>query len=204
MPEIIYADEAMLVVDKPAGLLCVPGRAEGMLDCLIHRVQTLYPDALIVHRLDMATSGLVVLGRGEAMQRALSISFAERRVDKCYEALLGGLLPATQGEVSLPLITDWLRRPRQMVDQQAGKPALTRFRVLDVDAANLTTRVALEPVTGRTHQLRVHMQQQGAAIIGDTLYDGRPAARLMLHARELALPHPVSGQRCSWHSAVPF
>ena len=167
---LLYADSALLVANKPSRLLSVPGRGEEKQDCLIRRVQTEYPDALIVHRLDYDTSGLLVLARGKAMHRALSILFQERQVEKRYVAVVNGRMENAAGEVNLPLIVDWPNRPRHIVDFNIGKPSLTLYRVLDYDAAAHTTRVALTPETGRTHQLRVHMQSLGHPILGDTLY----------------------------------
>jgi tRNA pseudouridine32 synthase/23S rRNA pseudouridine746 synthase len=186
--EFIYDDEYLLVVNKPAGLLAVPGRGEDKQDCLSKRIQQRHPNALIVHRLDMATSGLIVFARGIAMQRRLSQMFSERIVIKRYVAVVAGKLEPETGEVNLPVGADWLNRPRQKVDMTEGKTALTHYRVI----ANNTdaTRVALEPVTGRTHQLRVHMNAIGHPVVGDRLYDGPSAQRLMLHACHLCLPHP--------------
>lgn len=203
--EVLHADEAMLVVNKPAGLLSVPGRGEDRQDCLAWRVQQRFADALIVHRLDMATSGLLVMGRGAAMQRALSMAFAQRETDKRYEAVVHGLVAQDAGEVDLPLITDWPNRPRQMVCFERGKPSLTRYRVISRDEAAQCTRVSLEPVTGRSHQLRVHLLALGHPIVGDELYAPASAApRMMLHACELSLPHPVSGAPMHWQSTAPF
>ncbi|MCH8179203.1 MAG: RluA family pseudouridine synthase [Proteobacteria bacterium] len=204
---LLHVDEALVVVDKPAGLLSVPGRGEDRQDCLAARVQRDFPDALIVHRLDMATSGLLVMGRGAAMQRALSMAFEQRLADKRYEAVVHGLMAEDAGEVDLPLVTDWPRRPRQMVCFERGKPSLTRFAVLERDEAAQRTRVSLEPVTGRSHQLRVHLLALGHPIVGDELYVPRGdlgEARMLLHAAELSLPHPLSGQRIGWRSPVPF
>lgn len=209
--EVVHADEAMLVLNKPAGLLSVPGRGDDRQDCLASRVQQRFADALIVHRLDMATSGLLVMGRGAAMQRALSMAFEQRVTDKRYEAVVHGLIAQDAGEIDLPLITDWPRRPRQMVCFERGKPSLTRFRVISRDEVVQRTRVSLEPVTGRSHQLRVHLLALGHPIVGDELYAphgpdlqaGAPV-RMYLHAAELGLPHPVSGEPMHWHSAVPF
>jgi tRNA pseudouridine32 synthase/23S rRNA pseudouridine746 synthase len=187
-PELIYSDEYLLVVDKPAGLLAVPGRGEDKQDCLSTRIQQHYPDALIVHRLDMATSGLIVFARGIAMQRRLSALFSERIVTKRYVAVVAGKLEPETGEVNLPVGADWPNRPRQKVDMAEGKHSLTHYRVLSHHADS--TRVELEPVTGRTHQLRVHMNAIGHPIVGDNLYDGPAAWRLMLHACRLTLPHP--------------
>ena len=187
-PELIYCDEYLLLVNKPAGLLAVPGRGEDKQDCLSKRIQQHYPDALIVHRLDMATSGLIVFARGIAMQRRISQMFSERIVTKRYAAVVAGRLEPDTGEVNLPIGADWPNRPRQKVDMAAGKPSLTHYRVLSHQADS--TRVELEPVTGRTHQLRVHMNAISHPIMGDNLYDGPAAGRLMLHACSLTLPHP--------------
>jgi tRNA pseudouridine32 synthase/23S rRNA pseudouridine746 synthase len=206
--DVAYVDEAMVVVVKPAGLLSVPGRGEGRRDCMASRVQQRFADALIVHRLDMATSGLLVLARGPAMQSLLSTSFQDRRVSKQYVAVVHGLMSQDEGEVDLPLITDWPNRPRQMVCQDRGKPSLTGYRVLARDAQAVQTRVALSPVTGRSHQLRVHMLALGHSIVGDPLYGDAAVQsrylRLMLHASALSLPHPVSGQLLALASDAPF
>ena len=206
---VLYADEALVVVDKPAGLLSVPGRGDDRQDCMALRVQREFPDALVVHRLDMATSGILVMGRGAAMQRALSMAFEQRVADKRYEAIVEGLLAEDAGDIDLPLATDWPRRPRQMVCFERGKPSLTRFRVIERNALRSTTRLSLEPVTGRSHQLRVHLMALGHPIVGDPLYGPDVAGvlgaeRLMLHAAELGLRHPRSGLDQSWVSPVPF
>lgn len=201
---IHHIDDALLVVEKPAGLLSVPGRLPENRDCLISRVQRDYPDALIVHRLDQVTSGLVLLARGAAAQRALSMQFEQRRVHKRYQALVQGVLAEDAGEIALPLICDWPNRPRQMVDIANGKPSLTRWKVLERDAQQNQTRVALEPVTGRSHQLRVHLAAIGHVIVGDTFYGAQPAERVCLHACELGFDHPGSGQRLMLQSLLPF
>ena len=211
---VLHADDALIVVDKPAGLLCVPGRGPQGADCLARRVQAHWPDALVVHRLDMATSGLVAFARGHAAQRCLGRAFAAREVDKRYVAVVGGLLAAPGGdggwgEIALPLAADWPRRPRQCVDADGGKPSLTRWRVLAHDAAAGTTRLELRPVTGRTHQLRVHLQALGHPIVGDALYGplvgtAAPPSRLRLHAAWLAFAHPAHGGRVAFVSDVPF
>lgn len=209
MIEPLYADDHLLVLDKPAGLLAVPGRGPDKQDCLSARAQARWPDALIVHRLDMATSGLLVLARGAAMQRALSMAFAARRVQKRYLAVVAGRLasPAADwGVIDLPLILDWPNRPRRMIDPAHGKPSLTRWRVLGYE--DDCTRVELEPVTGRSHQLRVHLLALGHPIMGDQLY--APAAlaarsgRLLLHAWRLEFDHPASGRRLQFESPAPF
>ena len=202
----LWIDDALLALDKPAGLLCVPGRGADKLDCLATRAQACWPDALVVHRLDMATSGLVLMARGAAMQRTLSLAFAERRVDKRYVAVVHGRLAPAEGCIDLPLAADWPNRPRQQVDHERGKPSLTHYRVLSHDAAAGTTRVELRPITGRSHQLRVHLQALGHPIVGDALYGPQPpkAGRLMLHAQRLELSHPASGERLRLDAAPPF
>ena len=206
----VYADAALLVLAKPSGLLSVPGRGADKQDCLAARVQARYPDALIVHRLDMDTSGLMVMARGAAAQRELSKIFAARAVHKRYVAVVAGRLePAehTWGVVDLPLICDWPNRPRQIVDPVLGKPSLTRWRVLG-HGDDDTTRVELEPVTGRSHQLRVHLRELGHPILGDALYAPPEArirsGRLLLHAASLRFAHPVSGVACVFESPPPF
>lgn len=205
--ELIYCDEFLLAVSKPAGLLSVPGRGEDKLDSLSTRVQTAFPDALVSHRLDRDTSGLLLFPRGADMHRRISLMFEKREIKKSYVAVVMGKLEPVQGEVNLPLIVDWPNRPRQMVDAATGKPSQTRYQALSYDAASNTSRVALEPITGRTHQLRVHMSASGHPILGDTLYggnvDGR-ATRLLLHAHTLNFRHPVSGESLSLVSDLPF
>ena len=211
----VHADVDLLVLDKPPGLLCVPGRGPDKQDCLSTRAQALWSDALIVHRLDQPTSGLVLMARGLPMQRALSRIFAERRVHKRYEAVVAGLPHPDDtaddegwSAIDLPIAADWERRPLRVVDAQRGQPSLTRWRVLDVDRALGCTRLELEPVTGRTHQLRVHLAALGHPILGDMLYANAAqqasAPRLLLHACTLEFAHPLHGRRCSYISAAPF
>lgn len=207
---LVYVDEHLLVLEKPAGLLAVPGRGDDKQDCLSLRAQRLWPDALVVHRLDMATSGLFLMGRGLHMQRLLSRAFAERAVDKRYEAIVAGAMgaPGATGTIDLPLAADWPNRPRQKVDAEHGRPSVTHWRVLARDEAAATTRLALEPVTGRSHQLRVHLQAIGHPIVGDALYAPpevqAQAPRLLLHATGLRLAHPASGEPLEFASAAPF
>ncbi|MDD5366521.1 MAG: RluA family pseudouridine synthase [Gallionellaceae bacterium] len=205
----IYADDALLVFDKPGGLLAVPGRGPDKQDCLSARAQAAWPDALIVHRLDMATSGLMLMARGPAMQRALSMAFAARTVTKRYIAVVAGRLaapPDEWGTIDLPIMVDWPNRPLRIVDHGLGKPSQTRWRVLGYGDA--TTRVELEPVTGRSHQLRLHLRELGHPILGDALY--APAAvqamadRLLLHAWSLRLAHPLTGLPLAFESPAPF
>lgn len=201
-PELppLHVDERLIVVDKPAGLLSVPGRGEDKQDCAIHRVQQRFSDALIVHRLDMATSGLLLLARGPAMQRSLSIAFAQRRVSKRYTAVVAGCMAEPHGEVDLPLMPDWPNRPLQKVDLAHGKPSLTLWQLVSVDEQAQCTRVSLEPVTGRSHQLRLHMQAIGHPILGDPIYASPAqcalAPRLLLHASVLQLPDLALSFEC--------
>lgn len=209
--ELLYADDSLLVLDKPSGLLSVPGRGADKQDCLAARVQARYPDALVVHRLDMATSGLMVMARGAAAQRALSMAFAAREVTKRYVAVVAGRLDAPPdgwGVIDLPIGVDWPNRPLRIVDHQAGKPSLTRWRVLGYDASGSSTRVELEPVTGRSHQLRVHLRALGHPILGDALY-APPAVRamaerLLLHAWALRFVHPQTGTELRFESPARF
>lgn len=203
---LVHADEWLVVVEKPAGLLSVPGRGEAGQDCLAARVQRVYPDALVVHRLDMATSGLFLMARGAAMQRSLSIAFAGREVRKRYIAVVEGRVAADEGTIDLPLIADWPNRPKQKVDFESGKPSRTIYRVLSRERD--TTRVELEPVTGRSHQLRVHMMATGHPMLGDALYSppavqGR-STRLMLHATALEFARPATGDALRFDSPPPF
>lgn len=205
MDWVIHLDADLVVVNKPAGLPSVPGRGPALADCAWTRVQALAPDALVVHRLDMATSGLLLFARGAALQRAFSIAFAERRVHKRYEAIVDGGPEADEGRIDLPLAADWPNRPRQQVDPLRGKPSLTHWRVLAREGPR--TRMALAPLTGRSHQLRVHAAAMGWPIVGDALYGGPAAAaapRLLLHACELRLTHPADGRPLHWVSPAPF
>lgn len=202
-PDIVYRDESLLVANKPAGLLAVPGRGPDKQDCLSARLQSAFPDALVVHRLDMATSGLMVFARGIGMQRRLSQMFREREVSKRYIAVVSGKLEQEAGEIALPLICDWPNRPKQMVDHTQGKPSLTRYRLLGGEGSS--SRVELEPVTGRTHQLRLHMAAIGHPILGDALYgDVSSAPRLLLHANSLSFRHPAGGEPLNFSSSSPF
>jgi tRNA pseudouridine32 synthase/23S rRNA pseudouridine746 synthase len=207
--ELLHADAALLVLDKPAGLLSVPGRGADKQDCLSARVQQQFADALIVHRLDMATSGLMLMARGAAMQRRLNHAFASRLVHKRYIAVVDGHLAAPideWGVIDLPILVDWPRRPLRIIDAR-GQSSVTRWRVLAHELGadgQPQTRLELEPVTGRAHQLRVHLQAIGHAILGDALYASDTvqarSERLLLHASELALTHPVSGEPSHFNS----
>lgn len=206
---VLHLSEWLIVVDKPSGLLSVPGRGAGKEDCLSRRVQAEFPDAMIVHRLDMGTSGIVVMGRGARAQRELSILFQERRVHKRYQALVEGRwTAAAAGEIELPICVDWPNRPRQKVDHAMGRPSLTRYRVLGFDAARVASRIELEPVTGRSHQLRVHMEAMGHPILGDDFYGTTAscakAERLMLHACQIEFGDPETGAPLRIECPPPF
>ena len=208
--ETIYADEYLLVLNKPSGLLAVPGRGEDKQDCLSVRAQRRYPDALIVHRLDMATSGLMLMARGRAMQTALGKQFEARQIGKRYIAVLNGNLEvhADWQLIDQPIALDWPRRPLRIISAALGKPSQTRWRAISYDAKADTTRVELEPVTGRSHQLRVHLQAQGHPIVGDPLYAPiavqLKSARLLLHACQLQFVHPASGEAMLFDNAPEF
>lgn len=204
-PLIVFVDDDLVVIDKPAGLLAVPGRHAP--DCAWARVAARFDDAQIVHRLDQATSGLMVFARGAVAQRALSMAFAARQIDKHYEAVVHGLPLQDSGLIDAALAADWPRRPRQKIDPVAGKPSLTAWRVVQRDATAQRSRLALQPLTGRSHQLRVHLASIGHAIVGDALYGGPPDAqqpRLLLHATRLAFAHPRHGTLVSFDAPAAF
>ena len=202
--DLLHADASLIVVDKPPGLLAVQGRGEAGRDNLAARVQALFADALVVHRIDMATSGLMLFARGAAMQRQLSMAFARGEVAKQYVAVVYGEVQGEAGTIAAALAADWPNRPRQVVDPLHGKPSLTRWQVLSRGDGH--TRLELEPLTGRTHQLRVHLQWLGHPIRGDALYAPAPlrAERLLLHASRLVFVHPLTGQTCTFASSPDF
>lgn len=205
--EILYTDDDLIVVNKSAGLLSVPGRGEDKQDCLITRIQDHYPDALIVHRLDLPTSGILVLARSAETHRALSQLFQNREVSKEYTAVVSGIVLQQTGEINLPLITDWPNRPMQKVDYETGKPSLTRYEILNTNKENHTTRLRLTPVTGRSHQLRVHLLSIGHVIIGDGLYseiEEKKQQRLLLHANKIEFIHPCTHKFLSIECSCPF
>ena len=210
----LYVDDSLLVFEKESGLLSVPGRGEDKQDCLSARVQARYADALVVHRLDRDTSGVLLMARGLEVQRRVNHAFASRQVEKRYVAVVYGLLAGPDGAddgwgmIDLPLSFDWPNRPRHIVDPVQGKPSQTRWRVLGHDRERGTTRLELEPVTGRSHQLRVHLQALGHPIVGDTLYAPPEAQamadRLLLHAARLEIDHPLTRSRLVFESPPPF
>jgi tRNA pseudouridine32 synthase/23S rRNA pseudouridine746 synthase len=202
---ILYEDPELLVVDKPAGLLSVPGKGEGLADCLLTRLERAFPTVRLVHRLDRDTSGVMVFAMTPHAQRHLGQQFEARKVKKTYLARVAGRLSPATGEVDLPLIVDWPNRPRQMVSLETGKPSLTSWKV--VRATDEESRVRLSPHTGRSHQLRVHMLALGHPILGDTLYAPETAdnyPRMMLHAEELRVNHPETGKGVKFRARAPF
>ena len=210
--QCLHEDSHLLVLAKPTGLLCVPGRGPDKQDCLSRRAQAQWADALVVHRLDQATSGLVLMARNPEAQRRLGLAFELRQVHKRYLAVVAGALAqAPDGAwstIDLPIAADWDRRPLRTIDPHLGKPSQTRWRSLGYDAATDSSRVELEPLTGRTHQLRVHLAALGHPILGDALYANTAqqarAARLLLHAQWLAFEHPGTGQWVEFTSPAPF
>ncbi|MBO9450643.1 RluA family pseudouridine synthase [Tropicibacter sp. R16_0] len=202
---VLHEDAQLIVVDKPSGLLSVPGRGEHLADCLLSRVQAAFPQALLVHRLDRDTSGVMIFAQTPHAQRHLGMQFEKRQTRKTYVARLWGRLEPKTGTVDLPLIVDWPNRPRQMVCHETGKQAVTDWRVAKFEGE--TTRVKLSPKTGRSHQLRVHMLALGHPILGDPFYAEGPARdfpRLMLHSEELRLKHPEGGVSIKFRAKVPF
>lgn len=203
--EVLHLDHEVLLVDKPAGLLSVPGKGPHLTDCLLARVQSAFPDALLVHRLDRDTSGVMIFALTPHAQRHLGLQFEKRMTKKTYVARIWGVPSERSGTVDLPLIVDWPNRPRQMVCHETGKPAQTEWRVIKDEGT--TARVRLSPRTGRSHQLRVHMLSMGHPILGDPFYTDGPARnfpRLMLHSEELRFKHPDGGQSTKVRSQVPF
>lgn len=202
---ILHEDKAIIVVDKPAGLLTVPGKLENRQDCLVSRLQAARWDALTVHRLDCDTSGVIIFARTKQAQGFLGQEFEQRRAQKTYIARLKGRLEPDSGTVDLPLGSDWDYRPRQKVDHEHGRPAVTDWQV--IERTDDETRVRLTPHTGRSHQLRVHMLSLGHPILGDQIYAPETLdrfSRLMLHAETLSLHHPTTGEWVSFTAPVPF
>ncbi|MEQ8899111.1 MAG: RluA family pseudouridine synthase [Roseovarius sp.] len=203
--KVLHEDHEIVVVDKPSGLLSVPGKGEHLADCLLSRVQEAYPMALLVHRLDRDTSGVMIFALSPHAQRHLGLQFEKRQVKKTYVARVWGKLEPRKGTVDLPLIVDWPNRPKQMVCHETGKAAVTDWRVQRYGEGE--TRVRLMPKTGRSHQLRVHMLALGHPILGDPFYAegaARDFPRLMLHSEELRLRHPDGGAGLTFRSKAPF
>ncbi|RVV96724.1 RNA pseudouridine synthase [Mesobaculum littorinae] len=202
---LLHVDDDLLIVDKPAGLLSVPGKGEHLADCLQARLEAAYPGALLVHRLDRDTSGVMVFARNPRAQRIIGLQFERRHIRKSYVARVAGRVAEDRGQIDLPLIVDWPNRPLQKVDFETGKPALTDWRVMR--RGEDETRMRLLPKTGRSHQLRVHMLNLGHPILGDPFYaEGAALAypRMMLHSEELRLRHPDGGAEVRFHAKPPF
>jgi len=203
---IVYRDDRLLVLEKPTGLLSVPGRGADLQDCLARRVQAVFPSARIVHRLDRDTSGLLLMALDPEAQRTVSSQFERREVRKGYIAMVAGVPQDEAGLIDLPIARDPLRPPRYRIDHERGRPSRTRWRVLagGVDSA----RLDVEPLTGRSHQIRLHLVTLGHPVLGDPLYAPeavvRRASRLMLHASVLAVAHPDDGRQVAWRSECPF
>ncbi|NIY79553.1 RluA family pseudouridine synthase [Celeribacter sp. HF31] len=203
--DVLHMDHEILVVNKPSGLLSVPGKGEHLADCLMSRIQTAFPEALLIHRLDRDTSGVMVFALTPHAQRHIGLQFEKRQTKKTYVAWVYGHIAEKTGTVDLPLIVDWPNRPKQMVCHETGKPAVTDWRV--VRYQDNQTRVRLMPKTGRSHQLRVHMLALGHPIMGDPFYatgEARDAPRLMLHAEQLRFRHPDGGAGLSFTAKCPF
>lgn len=204
-PEILHEDHELIFVNKPAGLLSVPGKGPDMQDCLIARLKIAFPEILLVHRLDLDTSGVMVFARTPHAQRHLGLQFEKRQTRKIYLALVAGHVAARAGTVDLPLSVDWPNRPRQKVCHETGRPAQTDWALIRHDVSS--SRMRLMPVTGRSHQLRVHMREIGHPILGDPLYATGPVRahpRLMLHAQSLRVRHPDGGRGLTISAPVPF
>lgn len=205
-PRIIFEDDALILIDKPSGLLSVPGKAETHQDCLELRLRALRPETLLIHRLDMATSGIMVFAKTAHAQRHLGLQFEKRQMRKSYIAVVDGNVSGGSGHINMPLITDWPNRPRQMVDFGRGKPAQTDWVKLSEGASS--TRLSLHPRTGRSHQLRLHLLSIGHPILGDRLYASdtafKAAERLLLHASTLEFRHPDGGAWVKFEAPCPF
>ncbi len=209
--DLVFHDDDLLIVSKPSGLLSVPGKADHHKDSLELRLRAQFPESLLIHRLDMATSGVMVFARNKNAQRHIGLQFEKRYTEKTYIARVAGNAAGDSGHINLPLMTDWPNRPRQHVDFKIGKPAQTDWEVLSREsnpALDTITRLALHPITGRSHQLRVHMLAIGHPILGDRLYADdeafNAADRLQLHAARLRLRHPVGGEWMDFQSPCPF
>lgn len=206
---LVYQDNDILVMNKPAGLLSVPGKGDALFDSVLTRLQAIQPKTLLIHRLDRDTSGLLVFALNKAAQSHISKQFQQRTTEKLYQAIVEGQI-VEQGKIDIPVCYDSTRPPLHIVDKDYSKPALTYFKLIENLTINdsVVSRVALTPVTGRSHQLRVHMQHLQHAIIGDTLYataSGQAlSSRLCLHATELSFVHPVTGQTLKFVCPPPF
>jgi tRNA pseudouridine32 synthase/23S rRNA pseudouridine746 synthase len=203
--EVVYEDAHVVAVNKPTGLLSVPGKGEHLSDCMLSRVIVAFPEALLVHRLDRDTSGVMVFALTPHAQRSMSMQFEARRAKKTYVACVAGEVQESEGEIDLPLIVDWPNRPKQMVCHDTGKPAVTKFKRVSV--TDDQSRLRLFPKTGRSHQLRIHCLAIGHPILGDPLYSPETVTdfpRLLLHSEELRINHPESGKGLRFRTKCPF
>jgi len=203
---VLHVDDDILVLDKQSGLLSVPGKDPSLWDCLEYRARKTWPTAGMVHRLDKDTSGVIVMALNKRAHGRLGIQFEKRLTKKSYVARVDGVIEADSGLIDLPLATDWANKPRQRVDHENGRPAQTEWHVMEREPN--VTRVRLHPLTGRTHQLRVHMKAIGHVILGDAFYADpvalAAADRLQLHAEELEFAHPTTGEPCRFVAPCPF
>jgi len=206
--DYLYQDEHLVIVNKPADLLTVPGRGIDKQDCLINRVKQQLPNARIIHRLDMATSGIVVIALSQNAQSLMGKIFQDREIEKTYIAVVDGELNPTDGMIDLPLICDWENRPKQKVDMNDGKSAQTKYTRIEYCERSDSSRVELKPITGRSHQLRVHLLAIGHTILGDYFYASEDiknkSSRLLLHAHQISFIHPITKKPMHITSAVPF
>lgn len=205
--KIVYEDEYLLVLSKPSGLLSVPGKGEHLADCLETRAREKFPEILVVHRLDMETSGIFIMAKTKDVQANLGKQFERRKVSKTYIARAFGHPQHNEGLIDLPLRCDWPNRPKQMVCYEHGKPSQTNWKVLKREENNIT-RIELKPITGRSHQLRVHLKEIGHPILGDPFYAHdealKSAERLQLHAQSLTVHHPENGELITFTDYAPF
>lgn len=202
---VVHLDHELLIINKPAGLLSVPGRGPLLVDCLITRIQTEYPTALLVHRLDRDTSGVMVFALSPYAQRHLGLQFEKRQTKKTYIARVCGQVEADSGTIDLPIIVDWPNRPKQKICYETGRVAITDWKV--IRRLETETRLKLTPKTGRSHQLRIHMLALGHPILGDPFYgtpDSQNVDRLMLHSYRLSLRHPDGGEMMEFRAKQPF
>jgi tRNA pseudouridine32 synthase / 23S rRNA pseudouridine746 synthase len=206
--EILYRDEDLLLVDKPDLLLSIPGRNPLNSDCVISRIREDFPSASVVHRLDLDTSGIMAIPLNKPTHSHISRQFQERKVEKSYHAVVFGLLEEDEGKIELPIATDWDNRPKQIICEERGKSALTHYQVLERFPESNRTRLLLKPVTGRSHQLRIHLASIGHPILGCDMYAHEEALgmtkRLMLHAHTLAFTHPTTSDWLAAEAPLPF
>ncbi|RDH83906.1 MAG: RNA pseudouridine synthase [endosymbiont of Galathealinum brachiosum] len=205
--DILYQDNDLIALNKPSGLLSVPGRGDDKQDCMHSRLQLEHPRALVIHRLDMPTSGLILFALNKEMQKRMSMLFEKKQINKQYIAKVHGVLKDKKGTIDQPLITDWINRPRQKIDYKNGKQSKTKYTLISSDNNN-TSIVMLEPVTGRSHQLRVHMSSLGHAILGDDIYgtyqSRNASSRLLLHAEKINFIHPLTNKEINISCNVDF